>query len=201
MTTQAELNAFIQEMTDSDFMCGILDHLLAHNFSICESYDPDGQVYSRSAILMNGLAHLTHHKNTDFILCIGKLPIANEAETINWPSLYDTITELYGEGLDEWQMTGENDELVYTDFTILSWQSLVDAIASGKRPDLYHILNVFMKLFTRYTDYFLEYSDITMMCNFEGGVITDKTLENAFIHFVNFVQERVIPKLYIPVEN
>lgn len=201
MTTQAELNAFIQEMTDSDFICAVLDHLISHNFSICESYDPDGQVYSRSAILMNGLAHLTHHKNKDFILCLGKLPTVNQAEIINLPSLYDTITELYGAGLDEWQMTGEDDELVYTDFTVLSWQSLVDAAASGKRPDLYPILNVFMKLFTRYTDYFLEYSDITMMCNFEGDVITDKTLENAFISFVNFVQERVIPKLYIPVEN
>lgn len=199
MTNQAQLKSFISSLSNSELMLGIHEVLLAKKFSICESYDPDGRLYSKTAILFNGLCHLTHHRNADFTLSLGALPKDNHKGLIDWSSLHDTVNALYGESLDEWEGM-EKDQLVFGDFTTFTWNKIADAANSGERKAIAPILFAMLTVFGHYADFFWEYADNCLEGNFQGSEFTDTTLENAFISFVTFVQERVIPKLNLPVE-
>lgn len=193
MITQSELQNFLQEMNDDDFMCGVLDHLLSRIFTCFETYAWEGHVSSRMAIVMYNLGYIYPLGDDDFVLILGRPPLVEHSEIINLQTLGDRLLDSYGYQLDEWAEL--DDELPEEEFSLFTWSKVAQAAASGKRDEIYPVLNHFMKIFRYLSNYFLEYMEVTMCVNFEGGEITDKTLENAFISFVEFVNQSVLPKL------
>ncbi|NWK51976.1 hypothetical protein HYG89_05260 [Acinetobacter sp. SwsAc5] len=199
MTTQAELMAFLQDMDDSDFMIGVLDHLYSKKFSNCENYSQEGVVESRMAILLNNLGYIfpfSFWGEDDYLFVLGRVEVENYLGIADIPSLGDNLIGMYEDALDEWEEIEEGEPLEYS-FTMFQWSKVSQAAASGKRVDIYPILNHFMKIFMQLNDYFIEYRDGVMFFNFEADVITDETLEQAFISFVEFVNTVVIPKISI----
>lgn len=192
MTTQNELEAFLQNMTDYDFMCGILDHLLSKSYSFIESYSPDGVVYNRKAIVLNNLGYICNDEEGIFFI-LGNVPVVNYAGHVNIAALDENLYE-YDVEADDWD-DYEDDEQLTNPFVVFRWNTIVEAVESGKRSEIYPIINHCMKVFTMLSEYFFEYMDSTMCSNFEGGDITDNTLEKAFISFVKFVNTTIIPKM------
>lgn len=195
------LDAFVQSLVNSvfeeDYIFGIHDLLYSRHLALLDSYDYEGKLYSRSAVLLNGICHITVHPDydCDYILSLGALPFLEEGVVNDWSVLSDRIDLLAESCLDEWQDRMDGEELFYRNFSCFSLDQLVLAAESGERNEIYPILNMFMEIFQHYSDVFIESTDNSFGSNFEGDEMTDETLENAFITFIKFIKDKVIPKL------
>lgn len=178
-------------MTDYDFMCGALDHLLSKSYIFIESYSPNGVVYNRKAVVLNNLGYICKDEKGIFFI-LGNVPVVDHTGHVNIGGLDDTFYE-YDVELDDWVNYGD-DEQLKEEFVMFRWSTIVKAIASGKSSEIYPILNHCMKVFMILKDYLFEYVEV-MGDTFEGGEITDDTLEQAFISFVEFVNTTIIPKM------
>ena len=195
------LDAFVQSLVDSvfeaDYIFGIHDLLYSRHLALLDSYDYEGNLYSRSAVLLNGICHITVHPDYDcgYILSLGALPFVEEGVVNDWSMLSDQINLLAGSCLDEWQDRIDGEELFYGNFSCFSIDQLVLAAESGKRDEIYPILNLFMDIFQHYSDVFIQYTNDSFGGNFTEDDMTDETLEKAFITFIKFIKDKVIPKL------
>lgn len=195
------LDALVQTLADSvfedDYILGIHDLLHSRHFVFLDSYDYDGKLYSRSAVLLNGICHITVNPNydCDYILSLGALPFVEEGVVNDWRFLSDRINLVAESCLDEWQDRIDGEELFYKNFSCFSMDQLVLAANSGKRDEIYPILNLFMEIFQHYSDVFIEHTDYSLGSNFTEDKMTDETLEKGFITFIQFINEMVIPKL------
>lgn len=194
-------DTFVQSLIDSvfesDYISGIHDLLHSKHLVLLDSYDYKGKIYSRSAVLLNGICHITVNPDydCDYILSLGALPFLEEGVVNDWSVLSDRIDLLAESCLDEWQDRMDGEELFYRNFSCFSMDQLVLAAESGERNEIYPILNLFMEIFQHYSDVFIESTDNSFGSNFEGDEMTDETLENAFITFIKFIKDKVIPKL------
>lgn len=194
-------DTFVQSLIDSvfesDYISGIHDLLHSKHLVLLDSYDYKGKIYSRSAVLLNGICHITVNPDydCDYILSLGALPFLEEGVVNDWSVLSDRIDLLAESCLDEWQDRMDGEELFYRNFSCFSLDQLVLAAESGERNEIYPILNMFMEIFQHYSDVFIESIDNSFGSNFEGDEMTDETLENAFITFIKFIKDKVIPKL------
>lgn len=201
MDVDPNLDAFVQSLVNSvfeeDYIFGIHDLLYSRHLALLDSYDYEGKLYSRSAVLLNGICHITVHPDydCDYILSLGALPFLEEGVVNDWSVLSDRIDLLAESCLDEWQDRMDGEELFYRNFSCFSLDQLVLAAESGERNEIYPILNMFMEIFQHYSDVFIESTDNSFGSNFEGDEMTDETLENAFITFIKFIKDKVIPKL------
>ena len=201
MDVDPNLDALVQTLVDSvfegDYIFGIHDLLHSRHLVLLDSYDYEGKLYSRSAVLLNGICHITvsPDNDCDYILSLGALPFVEEGIVNDWSVLPDRIDLLAESCLDEWQDRMDGEELFYRNFSCFSLDQLVLAAESGERNEIYPILNMFMEIFQHYSDVFIESIDNSFGSNFEGDEMTDETLENAFITFIKFIKDKVIPKL------
>lgn len=195
------LDALVQTLVDSvfegDYIFGIHDLLHSRHLVLLDSYDYEGKLYSRSAVLLNGICHITvsPDNDCDYILSLGALPFVEEGIVNDWSVLPDRIDLLAESCLDEWQDRIDGEEMFYGIFSCFSMDQLVLAAESGKRDEIYPILNLFMEIFQHYSDVFIQYANDSFGGNFTEDDMTDETLENAFITFIKFINEKVIPKL------
>ena len=201
MDVDPNLDALVQTLVDSvfegDYIFGIHDLLHSRHLVLLDSYDYEGKLYSRSAVLLNGICHITvsPDNDCDYILSLGALPFVEEGVVNDWSILSDRIDLLAESCLDEWQDRIDGEEMFYRNFSCFSLDQLVLAAESGKRDEIYPILNLFMEIFQHYSDVFIQYANDSFGGNFTEDDMTDETLENAFITFIKFINEKVIPKL------
>lgn len=194
-------DTFVQSLIDSvfesDYISGIHNLLHSRHLVLLDSCAYDGKIYSRSAVLLNGICHITVNPDydCDYILSLGALPFLEEGVVNDWSVLSDRIDLLAESCLDEWQDRMDGEELFYQNFSCFSLDQLVLAAESGERNEIYPILNMFMEIFQHYSDVFIESIDNSFGSNFEEDEMTDETLENAFITFIKFIKDKVIPKL------
>lgn len=194
MTTPSELAEFIESMIEEDFVLGTLDHFHNPTFTFCESYGPDGDVYHRIAVLMNGLCYLTLNDEDEFVLILGRPPLEDDSGIVDLTKLMDRI-EMFGVDINDWSHTGDDEPA--DEFSIYSWPLLIDAAESGKRDDIRPILSHFMNVFACHQDYFIQYMDECGCSYFESDFVSDGTFEVAFIKFIKFIQATIIPKFEI----
>lgn len=180
---------------DHDYLLGIHEMLHSKNFVFLDSYHEDGELYSRSAVLMNGLCHITSDDNYGFIVSLGALPFIEENAVHDWSILPDQISMCAESCIDEWEVKMQDEALYFQNYTCFSLDQLVEAANSGKRAEIFPILSVFMEVFGHYSDVIMELSDGFAWSNFEGDELTDETLEAAFCSFVQFIQNSLIPKM------
>lgn len=201
MDVDPNLDALVQTLVDSvfegDYIFGIHDLLHSRHLVLLDSYDYEGKLYSRSAVLLNGICHITvsPDNDCDYILSLGALPFVEEGIVNDWSVLPDRIDLLAESCLDEWQDRIDGEEMFYGNFSCFSMDQLVLTAESGKRDEIYPILNLFMEIFQHYSDVFIQYANDSFGGNFTEDDMTDETLENAFITFIKFINEKVIPKL------
>lgn len=197
-TTQAELKDFIDSVVNYDFFLGIHDLLYSKNFTFTESYDPDGHVYNRTAILMRGLCHVCYQRGSEITITLGRLPWVAEEGLLDIPSIVDTLESLYADALDEWQELDQEDDPTYVDFTAFTWTSLINAV-EGK--EVAPVLTFFLKVFRADINSILQYVDSYGGGDMEGEPLTDQTLVQALTAFVEFVRDVVLPKIAIKEDD
>lgn len=182
---------------EEDFLIGIHELLYARHLVFLDSYSYDGALLSRSAVLLNGLCHITVNVDydCDFILSLGALPFIEEGGVYDWRVLSEKIDMLAESCLDEWEERMEGETLFNENFTCFSLDKLIYAAESEEREEIQPILSTFMEVFPHYFDVFTEYADQDLNSHFDSDVITDETLEAAFIAFITFIKEKVLPKL------
>lgn len=193
----ALVQSLVESVFEGDYLFGIHDLLHSRHFVFLDSYDYDGKLYSRSAVLLNGICHITVNPDydCDYILSLGALPFIEEGAVNDWRFLSEKIDLVAESCLDEWIERDEDEELFHGNFSCFSMDQLVLAAESGKREEIYPILTVFMEIFQHYSDVFIEHTDYSLGSNFTEDEMTDETLEKAFITFIQFINEMVIPKL------
>lgn len=201
MDIEHQLESLIQSLVDSvfegDYIFGIHDLLHSRHLVFLDSYDYEGKLYSRSAVLLNGICHITVHSDydCDYILSLGALPFIEEGAVNDWRSLSNQIDLVAESCLDEWQDRMDGEELFYGNFSCFSMDKLIYTAESKERVEIKPILSTFLEIFSQYSDVFIEHTDNAMFSNFTEDVMTDETLEIAFITFIKFINEKVIPKL------
>ena len=84
MDMDPQSNKLYQEIVnsifDEDYISGIHQLLYARHFALIDNYNYEGNLYSRSAVLLNGLCHVTVTEDfdCDLILSLGAVPMPDE---------------------------------------------------------------------------------------------------------------------------
>lgn len=196
LLTQKIINSVLEE----DFYLGIHELLHARHFSFIDKYSYDGKLFARSAVLLEGLCHITVNEDfdCDYILSLGCLPQAVEGG-VNNVQITELIDEVAQSCLDEWEEREDGEELCYGNFSCFSIDKLIAAAESKERAEIQPILSTFMEVFSSYSDFFIEQADNSVWANFESDIINDETLEAAFIAFITFIRENIIPKINLAI--
>lgn len=216
-TTQAELNAFLEDMHHSDVVRGmfmVFDALL-QGFTLSENYnylldkktkEESLSVVSKVASLSNGIFHLAKYQDSDDIwFIVGHIHEGQMTSGYNLEEITDLVVDEYyhpcGEFGDE---DADNEYLgggMYEDPTIFvtKWQNHItpslEDIAKLK-PVLIKICNTLQ----HHEEFLLEFGDnygFTGLAahKLENDDYTDENLETLFKVFIERINQDVIPKL------
>ncbi len=185
---------------EEDYLLGI--HLLLHakSFDFIDKYDQDGKLFFRSAVLLNGLCHIfaSDEFEGEYILALGQLPPFEECGMNNW-QLNLKLDHLATTCLDIWEDFEEDEELILGTFSCFSMVKLTAAAESKQRIEIRPVLTAFMGIFGHYPDHFIEVADDCLGSNFDADTISDETLEAAFMDFIAFINENIIPKINLAI--
>ena len=188
-------------LLEVDYWFGVHQSLHAKNFDFIDKYDQDGKLYFRSAVLLNGLCHVFASDEFEgaYILALGELPSFEECGMNNW-QLNLKLDHLATTCLDIWEHCDDDElipELGY--FSCFSMDKLTAAAESGLRVEIKPVLMAFMGIFGHYPNHFIEVADDCLVPNFDAERISDETLEAAFMDFITFINENIIPKINLAI--
>lgn len=195
MAINPDVDNAIALMFEHSYVLGIHEMMYSKQYVLLDSYDEDDALYSRSAVLLNNLCHITPDGEGGFILSLGAFPFSEDYPVNTYQGLAENISHSAESCLDEWQDRNVEDPLFFENFACFSWDQVAQAVQIGERTEIEPILNTFMAVFRHYTSTFMEYSDEVLISNFDGDDLTDGTLEAAFMAFVKFIQDKIMPKL------
>ena len=195
MVINPDVDSAIALMFEHGYVLGIHEMMYSKQYTLLDSFDEDDALYSRSAVLMNSLCHITPDGEGGFILSLGAFPFGEDYPVNIFHGLEENISNCASSCLDEWQDRNVEDPLYYENFTCFSWDQVAQAVQIGERTEIEPILNTFIAVFSHYSSTFLEYSDEVLISNFDGDDLTDESLEAAFMTFVKFIQDKIMPKL------